>query len=533
MGKTHEGEDYLNYLLSLGNKFHQPPRVNLRLISQPLSGVPIGSIDIASSVATQCYSPGIALMKARPEEKPQRVAAETLDAGHHTTRMHATYTFAVVGASRLAIHDGLHDNPFQSSDQQSQRYAEIRSGNFVRFTDVSSSQQTAMEGLSDQSNQNYAELTAELRLFVMERLSDSGKIRGKSPEAVNLLAQKMCQEIARYMVVIGQFSNLFYTINELQLLRMFHATAQPDCSDEIKFIVGSMVQAVAEADAQFITELRPPSQRQRPVLKFSEELNQSQKNEFDLRLGEGDTKLIATPENGIQVLGIAVRNVLGLTEQQMPDSAAIKMLIDPSQNPLLADVYETGIMDPLTRCLRQVQITYLTRLSHAGDSQRQRHRRTPGADPVGTVLVDGTPDFFTPMIIRENPSLLEKYNFMMDRHYEGIRNGIGMGISRDQLAYLLPNAHRVRLVESGDLFDWIHRFKQRLCYLAQEEICFVSISQARQLIDEFPQFSSALLAPCGIRKSAGVKPYCPEGPRFCGQPVYHMKLEEYSKNRII
>ena len=36
-----------------------------------------------------------------------------------------------------------------------------------------------------------------------------------------------------------------------------------------------------------------------------------------------------------------------------------------------------------------------------------------------------------------------------------------------------------------------------------------------------------LLPPCGVRELAGKRPICPEGPRFCGVPVWKLKPEDY------
>jgi hypothetical protein len=37
------------------------------------------------------------------------------------------------------------------------------------------------------------------------------------------------------------------------------------------------------------------------------------------------------------------------------------------------------------------------------------------------------------------------------------------------------------------------------------------------------------LAPCYLRRRAGETPYCPEGDRYCGVPVWKMGIEEYSR----
>jgi hypothetical protein len=37
------------------------------------------------------------------------------------------------------------------------------------------------------------------------------------------------------------------------------------------------------------------------------------------------------------------------------------------------------------------------------------------------------------------------------------------------------------------------------------------------------------MPPCGVRKEAGTTPWCPEGARFCGEPVWDYPLEKYER----
>ena len=121
----------------------------------------------------------------------------------------------------------------------------------------------------------------------------------------------------------------------------------------------------------------------------------------------------------------------------------------------------------------------------------------------------------------------------MDRMFNNVEEAIGLGIPREIAVLLLPNAMTIRIIESGDLFDWITRWKQRLCFLAQEEIFFASVGQVEDVLERMPQLSGVLLAPCGIRQAVGISPRCPEGDRWCGQPVYNWQIGEYSKKRLI
>ena len=95
--------------------------------------------------------------------------------------------------------------------------------------------------------------------------------------------------------------------------------------------------------------------------------------------------------------------------------------------------------------------------------------------------------------------------------------------------YLLPNAVTVRFTESADLLNLRHKHAMRLCYNAQEEIWRASVEEASQIRKVHPSIGQFLLPPCGHRQLAGTKPFCPEGDRYCGIPVWKLDLDEYER----
>src|ERR1043166_6803664 len=58
------------------------------------------------------------------------IAQSTYKAGHHTTIQHATFQFVLDKVSRQFIWPFLHSHPFYTSEQVSQRYVEMKPGNF-------------------------------------------------------------------------------------------------------------------------------------------------------------------------------------------------------------------------------------------------------------------------------------------------------------------------------------------------------------------------------------------------------------------
>lgn len=534
-------ESYLKYLesyLRLENEFVEPPKISLQLVSlSPNQIEKLGVRDVAATTAFQCYAPGIAKLKDRSNDpKAQAVADSTLDAGHHTTRMHCNFTFRIEGATRSVTHDIFHSHPFYNSEQQSQRYVEAKEGNYLIPKNLSEKQQQIYLRAASFSNRAYFELLKILHPEIDRRIRqmypEEGWQSTKTAERLNSKIAKTSQEISRYVLPIAQKTIYYHTLNEMQLLRMFRACEMQNFSKEAKYILARMICEVNNYDPQINYELNPPL-TDVPFNSFNEEFIFEQKQEFDSALNNKQTLLRGVPENARAILADTVRNVLGIPSTQMSDKMALDNLLNPGKNKLLADVYETGMLDPMTNSLRQINLTFATRLSHTADSQRQRQRRTPGATPSIEALYDGGPDYSTPLVVRENPVLKDCYDKIMCEIYENAGKAISAGIPKEYALLLLPNAHNVRVVESGDLFDWIHRWKQRLCYLAQEEIFFISVEQVQQVIEELPEAQSIFLAPCGIRQKATVKPRCPEGERWCGKPVFNWQIERYKEERLI
>jgi len=106
---------------------------------------------------------------------------------------------------------------------------------------------------------------------------------------------------------------------------------------------------------------------------------------------------------------------------------------------------------------------------------------------------------------------------------------LNRGVSPEFATYLLPNAFPIRFEESGDLMAFQHKWTKRLCYTAQEEIWRSCKEEVEQIKEISPKVAAHLGAPCLLRQAAGVKPYCPEGDRFCGVPVWKLPVHEYSR----
>lgn len=529
-------EEKLAFYLELGKNFENPPHAEIQLGTQSYDNPEINAGDIAATTALQCYAKGRAIMKPRRSEKDEERLSSTLEAGHHTTRMHTSYTYHIE-ATRSLIHDVLHQYPFFNSEQQSQRFVEAKDGYYIVPENLTPAQKEFYIQAADYMNREYGELLKDLRAPISARLKDMyPKIPfDKEPAKTRMeeKATKIAQEVARYVLPIGQLSQMFYTINHLQLLRLFHACELPNMTDEARYLVACMVQEVAKEDPSILDDLRDPLPPIDTISTRKVRNGNKVAEKFDAALGEKTCLLTTKTENPRKTLADAVRIATMLDEDELSDEEAITAILDPVQNPVLADIYDVGMHDPATSALRQVYVNFLVKLSHTADSQRQRHRTTPGATPPIQKLYTGRPDYITPMVIAGDPELNARYAQIMNTIFSNVEQALTMGIPEDIALLLLPNALAVRLMESGDLFDWAHRLRQRLCYLAQEEICFISIEQAKAFLELFPEGKYLFAAPCATRKAVGLNPPCPEGTRSCAIPVFQLELEQYAEKRLV
>ncbi len=528
-------QEYLQECLALANKWENPPQVVLSLESgSPTGESTLGPRDVAVSTAYQCYNPGITRMAERKGGKADSVADSTLEAGHHTTRMHYYMTWHLEGLSRSATHEIFNAVRFYNAEQQSQRYAEVKRGAYLIPGDLTAEQRQMFLEAADFANDAYFELIELLPPEVERRVRQMYPPAGwKVPKTVERLQTKIDKvglEVARYVLPIAQKTTMFYTLSEIQLLRLFRASRQDNFSDEARFVIARMVEEIVKHDGNFLKEL-PDVLPERPQ-NFTTQQVLGANEEFDAFLDGRDSVLLNAPGNLSEILAISVKNVLKKSKSEMSDEEALTLLLDPQKNTVLSDTFETGMLDPITQSLFMAHLTFATKLSHTADSQRQRHRMTPGATPFIEASYSGRPDYITPMIIRENDELKERYDLIMQKIYTNVERLIETGVPKEAALTLLPNAHAIRVVESGSLFDWAHRLKQRLCILAQEEIGFISIAQAQEILKLLPEAEHLLVAPCASAFWAGTGK-CPEGVRWCGQPVWKWQLDEYGKGRLV
>jgi len=501
--------------------------------------------DNAVATARTCYSPRIVTPEdVRKDDRARavrdRIARETYQAGHHTTLQHATFQFSLENVSRQLIWSVLHAHPFYNSEQVSQRYVEVKPDRVI-VPALPERQEALYRGVVESQMAAYARIGALLLPRAEAEFYRLFPGRRRSPEKWVGTLRKRCQEVARYVLPIGTFAHLYHTVSGLTLHRYHRLSRALDVPTEAREVISAMVREVETIDPLFFRNVEDPlpleqthearvlAEAGRSLALGGQEAREH-RAEFDAGLQGRTSRLVDWSARGEAAIAQAVRNVLGLPRQAMDDGAALERVLSPRQNPYLSEALQLGTQGKLMRALVHASYTFQKKLSHAADSQDQRHRMTPASRPVlQASFVPGEPDLIVPALLAEVPEALEVFTRTSAEAWVAIERLVDARVAPELALYLLPNAFPIRFLESGELLHFHHKWVHRLCYTAQEEIWRASVEEVGQVRAVHPRIAEHLVPPCTLRKQAGVTPFCPEGPRYCGVPVWNKELRDYER----
>jgi thymidylate synthase ThyX len=501
--------------------------------------------EVAVASARTCYSgkgivfPNDVSSNEKMEALRDKIASSTMDAGHLTTRQHAHFVFALSGVSRQFIWSFLHSHPFYNSEQVSQRYVKVKPGNFLTPPLEGKAQEIYLETIKKQT-EDYETLIRVLKGPISAEYYDRFKSRKKYAEKWDGSVDKRCYEVARYVLGVGTTAYLYHTVSALTLLRYVKLCDLFETPDEQKHVILKMLNCVKAIDPLFEKEIPDPLPIDKTVeyellMQFKNRARTDRRafiEEFDRELEGKTSKLINYTVGAEELLANALRTAVGQLKSEMSDERALELLLDPKSNPILADTLNSGTVEKLSQLFHHVHFTFQKKISHTADSQDQRHRAVLSSRPILMCHYSGRPDYVTPYGIEHCPQALELYTKSMERSFESVNRLLEMGVKDDYAYYLLPNALSIRMVSTGDLQGYQHKWKMRSCYNAQEEIFRATIDEISQVKSLFPKIGRHLKAPCYLRQRAGVTPYCPEGDRYCGLPVWKYEIDQYHRKSI-
>ncbi len=517
-----------------------PPRVRLtNAFAAPL--------DNAIAAARTCYSARLIATEevskdARAIETRDRLARETMAAGHHTIFQHATFQFSLERVSRQLVWSLLHAHPFYNSEQVSQRYVEVRSEAML-LPRLPEREARLYRDCAERMMRTYRALLDLLTPPAAEAYYALFPGRAQQRQRWDSAVKKRAQEVARYSLPLATFTHLYHTISGLTLFRYARICACCDVPTEAREVIGQMVALVDAHDPHYLTNLEDPLPlEETPEYRALAELGLTAGSEarafireFDASLGDHrHARLIDHSARGEATLASAIRAALGLTRARLGDAEALRLALSPDANPILGEVLNLGTLDRVTRALAHVHYTFRKRLSHTADSQDQRHRMVPASRPLLAAQYVGLrggaePDLVIPELLERCAPARELFLAAMRESFGDVDRLLDAGVPHEWALLLLPNAFPIRFEESGDLLNLHHKWTARLCYTAQEEIWRASLEEVEQVRALHPAIGDHLGPPCHLRLRAGAAPFCPEGPRYCGVPVWRRELGEFER----
>jgi thymidylate synthase ThyX len=509
-----------------------PPRVTLRSsFAHPF--------DSAIAAARTCYAPRLIGPEEVNDKQRSLIGSATYYGGHHTVYQHAHFEFGLENISRQFVWSFLHSHPFYNSEQQSQRYVRLdRAEAYVPASSPNGtshfgpSERAIYEGAVARAWDYYRELTRVLEPTAREILGDIWHVETNShpkrAQKVQRQSEKRAIEVARYVLPVAAFTTMVHTLSGIVLHRLWRMCEASDTPTEARQVVGEMVARVREVDAQFFDRFDAMPMEDLPEWQLSRDqgnavtagnTSEAFNREFDERLAGATSKLIDFSAGAVAAVAGAYRAVIGLTAAECPDLEAVDRLLNPARNPYRRETLNIGVHAPIMRALQHANFTFAKKISHTADSQDQRHRMVPGSRPLLTLADTRSPDYVTPMLIRDNARALEIYDRAMDDSWSAKNALLDRGVPAEFALYLLPNAKSIRLIESGSLLHLLHKWTMRTCFNAQEEIYQASLEEVEQLRGAFPELGRYVGPPCHLR--AGIStPICTEGSHFCGVKVW-------------
>ena len=482
--------------------------------------------DSAMAAARTCYSPHLVGPEEITEKHRVNIGSGTYFGGHHTVYQHAHFEFGLENVSRQFVWSFLHAHPFYNSEQQSQRYVRLdRAQAYVPAgsPEFGAAERAIYEKAIARAWDHYRELTRILEPTARAILGDIWHVGPMShprrAQKVERQSGKRAIEVARYVLPVAAFTTMVHTVSGIVLYRLWRMCQASDTPAEARHVVGEMIARAREVDSQFVDRFANAPMEDLPEWQHPPRDGEAFAREFDSRLEGLTSKLTDFSLGAMRAVAEAYRAVMGFTVTECPDAEAIDRMLNPARNPYRRETLNVGVHAPMMRPLEHAVFTFAKKISHTADSQDQRHRMVPGSRPLLTLADTRSPDYITPMLIRENPAALEIYQQAMEEAWAAKNQLLDRGVPREFALYLLPNAKAIRLVESGSLLHLLHKWTMRTCFNAQEEIYQASIEEVQQVRAAFPELSRHIGPPCYLR--AGISsPICTEGSHFCGVKVW-------------
>lgn len=482
--------------------------------------------DLSIASARTCYSPGLKYTADVTDLLRDTLGRAIYEAGHHTPFQHPTFVFGLENVSRQFTWSFLHSHPFYNSEQSSQRYVVLEEAR-VFVPPLEARARSVYERAVLRAWAAYNELEKILFQPMMKLMESMGRIKNYTEKRTQNEAQKKAIETARYVVPVAAFTSMYHTISGIELQRYARMARTGDAPHESSLVVQAMLEEVRRVDPNFVEKVGEAAFpiESTPEARAPRGDAEAANRAFDDEVGDGWSKLVGWTDRAEELVADSVREVLGLARSQWPDDQAIDLVVNPGRNPYLLDALNTYTHSPLMRTLNHANYTFKKRLTHAGDSQDQRHRTVAASRPMLSRTHTRRPDYLTPELIARHGEAKRVFDDTMKALWEAKNELVELGVPDEFACYLLPNAVTVRFTQTGSLLNLIHKWRLRTCFNAQREIYDASYEEVAQVRRVHPRLVKHVGPPCVVRNGhveddPQIGP-CTEGDHWCAIPVWN------------
>lgn len=482
--------------------------------------------DISIASARTCYSPGLKYAAEVTDQLRDTLGRAIFEAGHHTPFQHPTFVFGLENVSRHFTWSFLHSHPFYNSEQSSQRYVVLEDAR-VFVPRLEGRARSVYERAVLHAWMAYNQLEKLLFEPMQKLIGAMGRLKNYTEKRTNNEAQKKAIETARYVVPIGAFTSMYHTISGIELQRYARMMNTGDTPFESRLVIQRMLEEIRKVDPNFVDKIGEgaiPADRV-PEAHAPAGEPEALHSEFDRVLGGRWSKLVAYTPHAEELVAEGVREVLGVPRSRLGDDEAIDLAVNPGKNPYLLDSLNSYTHAPLMRALNHPTYTFKKKLTHAGDSQDQRHRTVPASRPLLSRTHTRRPDYLTPEPVQTHVEARRVYDETMKTLWEAKNELVSLGVPSEFACYLLPNAVSVRFTQTGNLLNLIHKWRLRTCFNAQREIYDASIDEVEQVRAVHPRLLRHVGPPCVVRNGHVeddplIGP-CTEGDHWCAIKVWN------------
>ncbi len=478
----------------------------------------------------------------------------TLKSNHLSTWQHWVLTLGVSNVSRQWVHDVAHTHQYYNTSQGSQRYreqADKSGGGEVeyrarRFPFESSENRRTVDTLFVKQFETGRKISSMLLDFLIDIGRDRPEdLTYKDEEQIG----KKAMEIGRYTYPKAALAGMYYTTNITTILRLYYSAETSSVPWEASLVASKAMDAIEEkvpgfrayVESALVDEnggkpLKAGTTaytKARPKIDFGK-IRKSNEH-FDGTLGGRRSKLVTYTPNAEQFIADEVRRII--MNQDLSDTDAIDLVMNPGKNLILNHPLDLELHDPLTKVLELVNYGFMRRVSHTCDSQLQRHREDYGPRPPVEHQITDTPDNLYPELIARHPEAKQIYDDLGKEVCEIAVSLVEDGENPEFVSGIFMNGQALRYINNTQLRGFRHRQEQRTCLRAQEEANRVALEELTQVAEVNPDIARYLGPPCIARSLADIKPQCNQGKLYCGVPVWtkgeswHIDLEYYPRTR--